>query len=350
MNVTIAGGYEEHGRTCFFVKGEYVNFLFDCGLMPGDYNPYPRLGATQIQKVDYLFLSHSHADHTGAYNWLLEQGFSGTVIMTEETSQQLSFVPCKVYLIDKLSKPKETCIIDDTLTVVWGKSGHCAGSIWYHVKDISGEVLFSGDYVESSLVYSCDYITNMRADTAILDSTYGVTAKTGVDYRQEFVEKVKELYTRANQIILPVPKYGRGLDFMLVLESVFPKVPLMIDTHLYNELSRIDELASWIRPGIISKLREISKRASVLSNQAGFVFLSDPQLKSKEAQLFLKSVTMDSPILLSGHVDKGSLSEELLRNKRAVHQRYAVHMSNDEREQVERRNDFSHVIPYHREV
>ena len=35
MEVLIAGGVGEHGRNCFFVKGERICFLVDCGKLAG---------------------------------------------------------------------------------------------------------------------------------------------------------------------------------------------------------------------------------------------------------------------------------------------------------------------------
>lgn len=73
MEPTIAGGVGEHGRNCFLVQGETIRFLVDCGKMadtPED--SYPRLTREQIGGLDAVFLTHSHADHTGALPWLYE--------------------------------------------------------------------------------------------------------------------------------------------------------------------------------------------------------------------------------------------------------------------------------------
>ena len=61
MKLFIAGGVGEHGRNCFYVRGETIRFLVDCGKMadtPED--PYPRLAAEQISGLNAVFLTHSH--------------------------------------------------------------------------------------------------------------------------------------------------------------------------------------------------------------------------------------------------------------------------------------------------
>ena len=78
MELFIAGGCGEHGRNCFYVEHDEDAFLVDCGLLAGAEDDLPRLNAAQIQKLRAVFLTHSHADHTGALPWLVQQGCAGT--------------------------------------------------------------------------------------------------------------------------------------------------------------------------------------------------------------------------------------------------------------------------------
>ena len=80
MRVTFAGGVGEHGRNCFLVEGETLSFLVDCGRMAGAQDPYPALTAAQARGLDFVFLTHSHADHTGAFAWLAGLGCTATEI------------------------------------------------------------------------------------------------------------------------------------------------------------------------------------------------------------------------------------------------------------------------------
>lgn len=67
MRIKIAGGCGEHGRNCFFIESDSGTFLVDCGVMAGEEGGgFPHLTSTEIGNIKYVFLTHSHADHTGA--------------------------------------------------------------------------------------------------------------------------------------------------------------------------------------------------------------------------------------------------------------------------------------------
>ena len=108
MELFIAGGCGEHGRNCFYVEQNGEAFLVDCGLLAGAEDNLPRLNAEQIQKLRAVFLTHSHADHTGALPWLAQQGYQGSIYATLPTLTQLPFslnhiraleslCPCKTF-------------------------------------------------------------------------------------------------------------------------------------------------------------------------------------------------------------------------------------------------------------
>ena len=85
MELFIAGGCGEHGRNCFYVEHDEDAFLVDCGLLAGAEDDLPRLNAAQIQKLRAVFLTHSHADHTGALPWLVQQRYQRPVSYTHLT-------------------------------------------------------------------------------------------------------------------------------------------------------------------------------------------------------------------------------------------------------------------------
>jgi len=346
MNIFAAGGVGEHGRNCFFIESKSGNFLFDCGIMPGAFDPYPQLNKSQTQSAEWLFISHSHVDHTGAYDWLCEHGFRGCVVMTKETSNQLPFSPEKLCLIDIATPGLKDFYLSKDLSVMWGKSGQCAGSVWFKICAGEDNVLFSGDYVEDTLVYRCDPIRHIAAKFAILDSAYGDSEASPADYRTTLVDTVHDFLKQGKVILFPVPKYGRGLELMMLFSMFLPHVPVKLDAHLQNELSRVKEYAEWIKPEFFENIESVH---FCESGDKGFVFISDPQLKTKEGQKAADDIIdRHGAVILTGHEDIGSYSEMLVATKQAVSLRYAVHMSNAERRELESVNFFQQVISYHR--
>lgn len=230
MEVFLAGGVGEHGRNCFYVRGEEICFLVDCGRMAGSKQPYPHLSPAQIHSLQYVFLTHSHADHTGALPWLIEQGFAGTVVASEETLAQLPFSLPNTVPLRAFQPPV-------ALKLRWGRSGHCPGSVWYELTLEKRTLLFSGDYTESSLLYPADPIRRVRAELAVIDCAYGADPRSPEVLRFDFLTRMAALLASGKPVLLPVPKYGRGLGLLALLRRARPKTPVYGDAQLLYQLN-----------------------------------------------------------------------------------------------------------------
>ena len=101
MLMHVAGGVGEHGRNCFAVLGKNVHFLVDCGIMHGE---VPKLTRDEISILDFVLLTHSHGDHTGALGWLAQKGYKGPVIASKKTLEQLDALDNSIALEDVCPK------------------------------------------------------------------------------------------------------------------------------------------------------------------------------------------------------------------------------------------------------
>lgn len=349
MKLIVGGGYGEHGRNCFLVRTDSLTFIVDCGIIIGQAQPYPKLTDSEIREAHWLFITHSHQDHVGAYPWLVERGFSGTVVMTKETLRQTGLSPEKLLIIDGLTPALTPYILEEDFSVQWGKSGHCAGSVWYFFEKDEHSILFSGDYIEDTFIYRCDPLRNIQADIAVLDSAYGTKKYSAMDYRAKLLNQVKNIYEKGRKILFPVPRFGRGLELVLLLHQHFPKARFALDDRIMEQLIHIKSLSYWIKVELfdighlVQKTLPIERRA-----EADFIFICDSQLKTSSSQyLALELNRKEDIIMLTGHVYPNTFSEKFLKNEYALFSRYAVHMSNLERLQLEQKNHFSKVLPYH---
>jgi len=334
VNLIIGGGVGEHGRNCFYVE-DNICYAVDCGIMRGDENPYPKLSDEQIKSIKYLFLTHSHEDHIGAFPHFVERDFCGTVIGTEETLSALPAYPEKLCL----PKDKKSLSLGD-MSVSIGRSGHCVGSVWYLISTAGGTAFFSGDYSEES-AFNVDKIKGVSADIAVLDCAFG-----NEDYNAEKqLEKICAYVGGKRGVILPVPKNGRAVDLISRLSGCGQRI--------YADGAQSSFLkeyigGNWIKPDVSEKIGNLIIFPLSEFKGEGIAFLSDAQLAKKESGAFVKKfLEGGAAVLLTGHTDKGSLAEELLTAGKAEKIPSNAHCNKLKADELSARNSFKKIIYYH---
>ena len=241
--------------------------------MAGAEQPNPYLEPEEIRSLSHVFLTHSHADHTGALPWLEEQGFDGIVAAPPETLSQLKQMPQRTISLNEFSPP-------DGMTLKWGRSGHCTGSVWYHFHLEGRSLLFSGDYTEHSLAYVADPIRDLHADLAVLDSAYGPETRSAPEMRQGFLSEAAKSCGQGKPLVLPVPKYGRGLELALLLHQTWPGLSFYGDAHFIRQLDWLRGDQAWTTADIRDQLSDLTVEPIPESvPETGVLFLSDPQLR-----------------------------------------------------------------------
>lgn len=341
MRLYIAGGCGEHGRNCFLLEGTAYNIMVDCGIMAGSQSPMPRVTPDQIRRTRYVLLTHSHKDHTGALGWLHENGFTGSCVMTAETARQL---PLTVPEARMLPVSKEVESIDlDGASIKYGMSGHCPGAVWYFIRWEGKRIFFSGDYNPHSRLYRCMPVKGRKADVAVVDSCY---AESKADRYLGFIEKLANTLDKAEYTLLPAPKYGRGLELLLLLAQHFPQVCISLDSHFQSEMACLKSMKKWMRSEAYEALRQWTPRRKKGGRHV--LLLADPQLTSTVGRFVGTLYAQEQyPILFSGTLDEDSRAWKLTEQGLAKCVILPVHNSDKEYRRLMKTNHFKQMISCH---
>ncbi len=356
------GGYGEHGRSCFLTEygTEGRFYMVDCGIMDSDSNPYPDVTEEELAKTDYVFLTHSHKDHSGAFMHFVEKGFRGTLV-TSAMAFELSDITYDKVVILSLDMEQPVAFRQQDLQVSFGRTGHCMGGLWFLITDALGTCFFSGDYQEDTLAYACDAARGMKAELAIVDCAHYETDKSAAELREDMLAQTDKYLQEARRVIFPVPKYGRGMEMFALLEKEFPDKKVMVDAAFVRESLRCLKDRAWFCEDIYDKLCGLLERLSgecvdfsredAVQPEYDILLLADTHLLKPYNTAFVeKEVAAGARVIVTGRVRPGKLPEKLLAEGKAAKFLYPHHQSRGDLLRVAENNDFTVVLPYHNEV
>ncbi len=248
--------------------------LIDCGLFQGADSSISKKGIDfDIRNVQVLIVTHCHIDHVGRIPYLLAAGFHGPIYATEATAILLPLVikdALKVgvtrdkRLIDAylaklklLLKPiKYNCWFDLPLTSASARArfqpaGHILGSAYIEIdipqKPDSYRVVFSGDLGAPYTPLLPDPQSPSRADTLIIESTYGDKLHHGRKERQKALKTVIErCLTNDGTILIPAFSIGRTQELLYELEQIinsdfgedWKKLDIIVDSPLAAKFTK----------------------------------------------------------------------------------------------------------------
>lgn len=232
-----------------------VRFLVDCGATQGVDVPLETRGQFDFNPKDiqFVLLTHAHADHCGRLPELVRQGFTGPVYCTEATSKL-----AQMALLDAAQQEGSPFTREDVEQIKWNtwkrepyerpmpvardvfvqahRSSHLLGAVswsinWGSNKKRNPVVIFSGDigpHHEKE-----DGLGGLIADnhpphafaqaahaTLVLESTYGartVMPATRQQRREKLLSLLREVMRNKGKLLIPAFALGRVQEVLLDL-------------------------------------------------------------------------------------------------------------------------------------
>jgi len=245
---------------------DYNSVLIDCGLFQGSEsagnNNKDQLSINfNVRTIKALIITHCHIDHVGRIPYLLAAGFTGPIYATEATAallplviedalkvgvtrdkkliqaclellqKQLIPVPYQKWRsIDVLKIPKEDISADEVCyqrqKIRFCPAGHILGSAYVEIELATDKpirrhrLVFSGDLGASYSPLLSSPRSPYRADTLIIESTYGDKRHEHRNQRSQKLQAVIEHAVSDNGVVLiPAFSIGRTQELLYEIEQ-----------------------------------------------------------------------------------------------------------------------------------
>lgn len=234
MKIKFLGGAEEVGRLAIKIVENKDSLMVDYGMIPDKPPKYPM----PPEKVDGLFLTHSHLDHTGMvphYFNKFEADFFATT-MTANSIRPLLEDSLKVARLehypDYFSISDIESIYSSLVPVKYGEThefgnmtfvphnaGHIPGSTMWQFQN-KRTVLVTGD-MNTIDTFLLEGAKPVKSDVLIIESTYaGKEHEDRSAVVNRFKQRVKEVVDTGGKVVLPTFAVGRTQELIMTLADM----------------------------------------------------------------------------------------------------------------------------------
>lgn len=324
MNITFLGATKTVTGSNFLVEGAGKKFLVDCGMYQGQAkdeleNESPFL--FDIDKIDFMLLTHAHIDHSGRIPKLYNEGYRGPVIATKATCDLCAIMlPDSGHIQEMEAEWKnkkrlrrgdtqvlpmytaedaarsleifspvnydELIEIDDNIHVRFNDAGHMLGSaiieIWIRENEKETKIVFTGDIGNNDIPLLSSPTMIETADYLVMESTYGNRLHIRNDEKaQEFLRVVSETLDRGGTVVIPSFAVGRTQEILYELNNL---KETKHDEEFYREYEKLMKTPVYVD--------------SPLAISATEVFEENMELFDEETQKLIKSG--DNPLEFPG--------------------------------------------------
>ena len=260
MKLMFLGADHEVTGSCHYIEACGKSILLDCGMEQGRDTYENQEIPVAAGRIDYVFLSHAHIDHSGLLPLLHKNGFQGQIYATEATTDL-----CRIMLLDSAHiqefeaqwrnrknkragkapfeplyttedamavmehfvpcdymKEVEVC---EGVKIRFTDVGHLLGSssieIWLTENGVSKKIVFSADIgnINQPIIHDPRYTT--EADYVIMESTYGDRYHTAPpDYVAELAGQIQQTFDRGGNLVIPSFAVGRTQEMLYFIREI----------------------------------------------------------------------------------------------------------------------------------
>jgi len=233
MRIEFLGGCNEIGREAFLVESSNTNVLLEYGVK---LHPNLELPLLPSKKIDGIFISHAHLDHSGMapliyktqkpklYTTLATLDLMNLLLEDYLKVAKLTRDYCEFgrQNLAKMSRYFISCTYNKkfrigNLDAILFDASHIPGSASIFLAD-SKRILYTGD-INTKVTYLLDYkpIKYPKVDCLIIESTYSERDHPKRKKEEKkFINKIKEY--ASGLVLIPSFAVGRAQEILLILE------------------------------------------------------------------------------------------------------------------------------------
>jgi len=353
MKLIFHGGAQEVGKSCIELVTSDKRYLMDAGLKFKEHGFEAPFNVDDLPKVDALFLSHAHLDHTGALPLFEHNNLLCPIYCTEQTRDLTALLLKDSYKIARIKHLhpayqkidlkkvyKATNVVQfnkpyirDAIEFKFLNAGHIPGSAMIVIKTEGKKIVYSGDYKMKSteLMRGAGmdvdkYIAEgdlKDVDVLISETTYGgKTMASHEEVEVAFLDKITQVITKGS-VIIPVFALGRAQDIILMLAKRKWPIPIYLDgmcvdmtkiilkddpTNVNNRQS-LSEMFN----RRVNHIKKVSQREKIIGSHAIFVTTSG-MLQGGPVLSYVEHMwgNPDNAILLTGYQCKRTNGQLLM--------------------------------------
>jgi len=255
--------------------------MIDCGMFQGlkdlrerNWEPLP----IEVEKVDYVLLTHGHLDHVGYLPRLVKEGFKGEIIATSPTLAVTEIIlrdsgkiheedakrakeegfskhenPEPFYTVQeaedtlqffKSVEENDWIDLSDNIRARFMFNGHIIGATFIEMDIYGKRFVFSGDIGRFDDILLDAPRKPEKADYLFIETTYGNRLHPKEELDKIFEEAIVEAIHNHGNIIVPSFAIERLQLLMYLLwkmqkENVIPDIAIYVDSPMGNNVIQV---------------------------------------------------------------------------------------------------------------